>query len=144
MKLVREGSTLLMVIMITSIVAVCAINMWRSSWYATDLARTRVLYEQQWRAAEGLLNYGISVAHKNYEGLKERARLQEYTTELHVTQWPAGDGNMYDGVIGFVVDKDRVQIRSALCTHAKELCVVQCALHKEGAAFVITDWSEGA
>ena len=60
MKLnIMPGSALIVVMLITSILLICMINIMRSSTYMHDIALKRQRYEQQYRLTEVLLDYGI-------------------------------------------------------------------------------------
>ncbi len=59
MKSNIPGSALIVVMLITSVLLICMINIIRSSTYMHDIALKRQRYEQQYRLTEVLLDYGV-------------------------------------------------------------------------------------
>ena len=60
MKSNIPGSALIVVMLITSVLLICMINIIRSSTYMHDIALKRQRYEQQYRLIEVLLDYGVT------------------------------------------------------------------------------------
>ena len=95
MKHVKNGSTILLVVFITTAIITLSTMIWRSSMLSLDVALKRHQYEQLHKATEGLLNLGIALCKENKTKLKKKQ--QSYTCAL--SSWIQIDGTAHDGTI---------------------------------------------
>src|SRR5579872_5292113 len=110
MNLVCRGSILVLVMFVMTIVTVCALNLWRSSWYAGHLMSKQLQHEQRFQATQGLLTYGLALVREHFETLCERAKEDAYITEFSVVQWPVGNTSSCDGTIELSARHDHVML----------------------------------
>lgn len=71
MEFHKSGSAVLAILLIMSIVLICTKNILRSASYLIDIVQKRERHEQQYRATEALLHYGIAWYHQHHDKLNQ-------------------------------------------------------------------------
>lgn len=103
MAIARNGSTILFVVLMTSVIMSCAYIFWqRSTWYALCMDE-RMRYEQQIALLDGAIRYGITYVQHHYKTLLDEpgrvlnldayAQLMqaEYHLVMRLSPVPAGN-----------------------------------------------------
>ena len=144
----REGSLLVFIIILLSALTICVTGVWQSTVFSMRIAHKRQQYEQQYRATEGLLRYGIALCKNNETLFDSEANKQEST--LQIPSWPSGDKQSHEGVLTIkTLQNQIVSLQAALVNKDKVVCQVSCLLKKEkvheGAGnqtrFIIDAWT---
>lgn len=159
MKQTAHGSALLIVFVILTTIVLWVTNLWRTTLYMNDLAYAKQRYEQQFRAAESLLEYGIGSAKVLHNRWKNGASGHAV---CNFAQWPPKGKKLqslqfdsYSGNITVAKKNKKMKIHAQLLK--KDVVVI--GLHstlkemggdessqntKEGDSlitFLISDWS---
>jgi len=140
------GMSTLMVMLVLTMLAVCAMLVMRSTTYLVDIAHKRAIYEQQYRAAEGLLQYGVALAVQHAPALFKKAggNMPAYTVTLD--EWPphsAPSMQRYTGVVTLRPAVHNVIIMANLMANSKTVCVLGCELVQQEKGLVIQHWQHG-
>lgn len=122
----KEGSAVIMVLGIITLVMMCSMTTWKAAWLTYDLMRMRQQYEQQLRATEGLLAVGIALARDNYQ--TSTGSFQERT--FVYDSWPVGDGRDYQGHVRLQSQLHgqtiKIAVQSSLMHQKERICQMQC------------------
>src|ERR1700722_13718357 len=86
------GTSLLMVLLVTSILSVVITSVWRTTTYTFDIAVQRARHESRFRATQGLLNYGIALCSENFDQL-----IQEDNEFTQLFDWPESNQLKFKG-----------------------------------------------
>ncbi|MGE0010313.1 MAG: hypothetical protein AB7F19_07320 [Candidatus Babeliales bacterium] len=78
----QQGSMMLLVVVLMSILLVLCTRMWRSTAYSVDIAVQKQIHMQKKWAVQGILNCGIEACKIDFEALY--ARVEEQGGELTV------------------------------------------------------------
>jgi len=122
----RNGSALVIVMLLMTVIMVCIANTWHTTFYATDIARKRQCCEQRLRATEGLINYAVALCKDNWQELVTQ-KAQEGT--LSTVQWPCGDGQLYAGTVTIKLNnKSEALLKAQLIDHGTVICTLGCVV----------------
>lgn len=141
---VTNGSILVMIMLIMTVVVILATQVVLSTNFMTDIARARVESEQQYRTAEGLLNYGIAVCMRNYHMLVAAKKTGKKKIESVMEQMPGAPGHTYKGVLTFMLGSKSIQVKGTLLHNNVPLYQVSCTLmseRKQSTNWIIDDWN---
>ena len=119
------GSSILMVFLLTLVLGISIINIMRSTTYMLDIARKREQYEQQYYAAEGLLNYGIACT------IKHNTKQSVNPMMIDMGVWPPQNKNNYHGRLEITQTDSVIHIKSFLMKNDIPICVLSCKLTKK-------------
>ena len=150
MKKRNNGSSLLFVLMIMTILTIFVTAAWRTTSYTYELVLQRGIHEKQFRLTESLLNYAIALCEKNYTVLINQNVQSDDAITLVINPWPPVkvEGlEPHEGKIQIKTYHTHLLIKVALCkekTVGKEL---QCELTKKGGqnndskhCFIVSNW----
>jgi hypothetical protein len=143
----KQGSIIIFIIILLSALGICVAGVWHSMVFALRISHKRQLYEQRYRATEGLLIYGIALCKQNWEQINNTSASLE--SKVCIPSWPSGDGQSYDGLLTIKqLEPDHIKIRAALLKGPVEVCALSCSLKKEtiegsdeSARFIINEWT---
>ncbi len=125
MKSNIPGSALIVVMLITSILLICMINIIRSSTYMHDIALKRQRYEQQYRLTEVLLDYGVTWC-KQY-GEVVSFDFQD-TVSLTFDSWLSDMMPGYNAKLIVKKSKDNYALDAHLIKDDNVLIILSCTL----------------
>lgn len=72
MSILQKGSSMLMVLLVTSLLGIIIMSVWHTSMYNVEIAYARAQEQQRYNQACGILNYGIGFVRENFEKIKEQ------------------------------------------------------------------------
>jgi hypothetical protein len=134
MKMVQSGSTVIVVIIIMTVLMLCTINGLKNRCLLQELLYKQQVYEQQFWAAEGLLQYGIALAQQQ----------QSIPAKQQSTHLALPSSNNYQGVVSLTPMEDCITVRAQLKNQQdKLLCAHSCcisAVQKGDKQQVIHEW----
>jgi len=119
------GSSILLIFLLTMALGISLMNIMRSTTYMLDIAHKREQYEQQYYAAEGLLNYGIACA------IKQDTKEDIDSMMIDVGAWPPQNKNNYRGKLATTQTDSVIHIQSFLVKNDVPICVLSCKLTKQ-------------
>ena len=150
MKKGAEGSSLLFVLMIMTILTLFVATVWRTTSYTYDLILQRGIYEKQFRLTESLLHYAIALCKKNYTVFVNQNVQHDDIVTLVVNPWPPAkaDGlNQFEGKIQIKAYHTHLLIKVFLYKEKIIGNALRCELTKKGGAqsesencFIISNW----
>jgi hypothetical protein len=123
MKYSCNGSALLIVLFMLTVIVIWTTNLWRGATYLIDSARIKQEYEQQFRLTEALLNYGIAAAKIWHTKWKNDSFLSQHQASCHFTQWPPMEkgsssnnqqDDFYSGKITLVQREKQITVNAQL------------------------------
>ena len=123
-----QGSALLLLLFVMTMMGIVVANFWRSTSYALVLALERVRYEQQFRAAQGLLTYGIAFARLNFELLALRAKQGAVT--IPFATWPGGGQDNFQGALSYELNNVALAIKAQVTGKQGNVTALSCALEQ--------------
>jgi len=155
MKRSANGSVLLIVFFILTTLVIWATNLLRTTSYMNNIAHAKQRYEQQFRLAEGLLEYGIGAVKLLYKHWHNELSSQAVCT---FAQWPTHDNSelllrddSYSGKITITKKDKQIQMHAQLFKKNAAIIGLRCTLKEHAipehidddnqAVFIIIDWS---
>jgi len=127
-KNVVQGSALLMVVLVTSAIVICTTIVWQGSAFLSDLVLKRQEYEQKYRCAEGVLNYGIAFCKCNYDVIKKAAAKGEKSFTLTFDTFKISPHQTYAGKMCVEMQDKSIQLKAVLLDNAKEVFSIGCSV----------------
>ena len=129
MKQHQQGSSILLTLLLLSALVLFSLVVWKQTTFSLDLVHMRLCYEQQLRATELMLNYGIALCKENAQALSLEGKKGEKEVRILCDQVPV-QGEVYGkGVLKIGIMDSYFQLRAALIIAEKEVCVIHCELH---------------
>lgn len=113
----QRGSAIICVLMATGGLLTLMSLITRYTTYGIDIAHQRVLYEQRYFAARGLLNYGLLLAEKSIVQDRETIRIDKWMAE-------------YTGNIIVSTKDDTVEVHADLYFSPKEFVTMNQTILK--------------
>ncbi|MFC1842297.1 hypothetical protein ACFLYU_01430 [Candidatus Dependentiae bacterium] len=126
----KNGSAILIVIVVVSVLSICTVLFWQSGTLFQDISFKRLVYEQKYRAAQGGLDYAVEICAKHFdafitEGKKRKdqnvhnlhnAGVQELEPvfEIETDPWKISKCIKYTCKIYIKPDGDILHIKSVL------------------------------
>lgn len=125
----QSGSALVIVLLVMTLIFAGALSLRRTTLFQADMALARVRTEQQRYLTEGVLAYGLLIAHKNVE---ELMTFPDRTEIIEAGAWPLGhDLRHYTGKVCFITHKAGVRVIAQLYEGLSLVKQLQCELTKE-------------
>ena len=128
----QNGSALITIILILSVLVIVATNVLRSTVFAQDIALERQKYEQEYQGLRGMMNYALELSKENFDDFLKKADGKVYNVQMNNRT-----GN--NGVIAMQVNKNELHIEVTK-EHKKSGHTLQCTLCKKGGHFFIGNW----
>ena len=128
----QNGSALITIILILSVLVIVATNVLRSTVFAQDIALERQKYEQEYQALRGLMNYTLELSKENFDDFLKKADGKVYNVQMNNRT-----GN--NGVIAMQVNKNELHIEVTK-EHKKSGHALQCTLCKKDGHFFVDNW----
>ena len=125
MKSNIPGSALIVVMLITSVLLICMINIIRSSTYMHDIALKRQRYDQQYHLTEVLLDYGI-IWCKQYGEIASFD--SQNTVSLTFDSWLSDMMSGYNAKLIIKKIKDGYTLNAHLIKDDNVLIILSCTL----------------
>jgi len=129
---VAEGSVLLIVFIILSVVAISITSVFRTTLFMNNVALEKKRYEQQFRLTECLLEFGIASARILFERWKNKVTSSATCT---ISQWPPYDKRCstmfpekYSGVITIEKNDQHMNVSAQLLQKKLSILALQCTL----------------
>jgi len=130
----KQGSSLIVVLFILTVITLWAINVWRETAFLIDVSCAKQTYEKQYRLTESLLSYGIA-ATKILNRRWNHDPSSYQPTQCTFAQWPQKDThvkkNKYGGFIDIVKKENAITIAAHLLKEQKKLFSMRCTLMEE-------------
>lgn len=120
MKTARQGSGLILVMLVITALTVCAHTLLRTVVYVRNGVHAQEKYVKRVYAAEGLLNYGIACA---YEHFNKVPSTQE---SLIFDAWPVGNDMGNHGLVTLHAGDHGVSVDAYLIKEHANLCHLSC------------------
>lgn len=133
----KNGSALLMTLLITLSLATLAHVVFKSCSYGIDLTHERATYEQSLYIADGLLRYGVCLVQENFQKIAQ----SNQTITLSFESVGIVHDKKVQGVL-IITPGEKLVIRA----HAKQgdqtLCALECAVQSNDQKpnFTVSDW----
>ena len=131
----RNGSIIVMVLMIGTFIMVVASVALRSGTLLYELALDRVTYLKQLHAAQALAYYGIAYCKMRKEEKRE-------SHSLSFAHWPLPSGP-YEGSITIEPIKKGYIVAAILLRQNEELCSIQAEIECPKEEWRIVSWQSG-
>lgn len=127
----RNGSALILALLMTSVILSCALYAWHMASFAHQLARTQYVAQCYEQGAQGLLAYAITIAKEYYATLRSPA--QEHTKDIQFTlaRFLLLHDHEINGHVLFEGHKEYVRIVATLLDKEKVCCRASCAIREE-------------
>ena len=144
----KEGSGLLIIIILMSGLILYLGTMWRATAYLVDISLLREQYEKEYVSTFGLMHWTISLAKNNFDIIQKKA---SSPLEIKFDSWPPNSTiNRYAGTVEFVsIDENTVTICARIKNESHTCCGLKCNLvrtitQKEDEEpqyhFALSDW----
>lgn len=117
----KEGSLMLVVVVLMSVALVLCTRMWQSTAYVFDIAAQKQLHTQQKWATRGILNCGIAACSKDFQAVCNVIKQQGGKLSLPITyNHPVPHLKAYSSHLSFeLLDDTSLNITAALHNGAK-------------------------
>ena len=147
-KPIKKGSAILTVLLIMSAVIFCGFNLYKSTILTVDLVLLRQEREQKKRAAEGVLNYGISLCSKRFDSLCLQSKKGINNWSFQVGHWKINEEKIYKGYLKIYLKNKIAHIFASLLENNNSIFGLECKIerrtkkNKAGQVefFVVHDW----
>jgi len=157
MKQTSEGSALLLVIFVFTVLILWASTLWRETSYMIDIAFAKQRYEQQLHLTEALLDYGITAAKMMHKTGENNASSDQSITCLF-DEWPplkktkSLSNDTIAGKITITQHKKEIVVQAHLLKKSNILCALRpllSAIEPENGTsvkndqplFIIKEWT---
>ncbi len=125
----QPGSAIVVVLFVMMLIFAGALSLRKMTLFQADMALTRVRVEQQLYLTEGILAYGVLIAHKNFEVLVAAPDRKEI---IEAGTWPLDtDLRRYTGKVSFLTHKKGVRVVAHLYEGNSLVKQLQCDLTRE-------------
>src|SRR5216684_5051338 len=105
----KQGSALLMVLLITSLLSLYFFNYMKMSIYSNSLAQKREHYEWRYWVTQALLEWGIHWIKEN--SLKEQ---NNEPSTLFFDRWPPASSKKHSGLLTFKHENNKILVTASL------------------------------
>lgn len=144
----RQGSAILIVVLIMSALLLSCLNLFKSTTLTVDLVLKRQEREQKSRATQGVLNYGVDLCSKRFSLFEGQARDGKTSWTFSVGTWDIRGLGKYDGQL-CVTWKEGVLLLNATLLEKKSCAFgIGCELERkkkgDGFIFCVKNWKEYA
>jgi len=119
------GSSILLVLLLTMVLSISLMNSMRTAIYMLDIARKREQFEEQYYAAQGLLNFGITYA------IRQNIKQSNDPFVINIDQWPPYNQNNYQGRLKITKTGPAFHLESLLVQNEVPVCILSCRLSKQ-------------
>ncbi len=141
MKTLYQGSSVIMVLLVFSIMSVIALGTWKTTAYWYELSLQRSHYQKHFAMTQGLLTYGISLVKSNAQELLA----QKQTVTLSVDTWP-GKPSKNKGIIVISPRNNHITVRAQVFNDNKIVCGLSCLITQEKTEkdlkpLIVSDWA---
>lgn len=145
----KEGSSLLLVLIVVSAVMLCVTATWKSASLMFDIVLKKQKHEQLFRSTEGLLNYGIAICKDHFSQLIMEGQKGNNDCVITFAQWPVGNSDDYKGSVRLISEQNRINVYAKLFTLDNTVsCSLSCVVQAEVAdneeqniaALHVNDW----
>ncbi len=145
----KEGSGLLIIIILMSGLMLYLGTMWRATAYLVDISLLREQYEKEYVTTFGLMNWATSLAKNNFDMIQKKAGP---SFEIKLDSWPPNSTtNQYVGSVEYMsIDENTLSLCARIENESHVGCALKCSLvcsvtQKEGEEeprhhFVLSDW----
>ncbi len=131
-SLPQSGSAIIVVLLVMTLIFAGALSLRKLTLFQADMALARVRAEQQFYLTDGILAYGVLIAHKNFQALMASP---DRTEIIEAGTWPLGtDRHRYSGKVCLAMHEKGVLILAQLYEGSSLVKQLQCELIKEGEA----------
>jgi len=142
---IEHGSAMLFVISLLTILSISSLLFLKNSLYRYDTALQREKYEKQFRATEGLLQYGIAWFRKDKIAILSSLKNQEHgTLTVDVGEWPPFIGLLaqrYRGVLQVSKEHNKIVLRALLQQNGKNILIISCTLCTMMSDITVCNWN---
>ena len=140
----KNGSCLLTVIIIITLISILSLNVWRMTVMTSDIALKKQLYEQQIQPLQSIMKWGIAIAKNNFDMIYAHAMAQKsgYTMKI-----PALNSNTLVYTIGltFKAQSGKLYLETQLFNLNKPVYILSCLINKHTqknvCCYEVTAWT---
>ena len=133
----KNGSTLVLVIIITGTLSMLALGALQHATYLMETATARASYVQLHAASKGLMNLAIEIGIENFQTMQ--ASSQPYTFDM--CDWFIQQKKSYHGWITITAGNNGLILRCWLEANAIPQCIITCRLIKEKDCYQTQEWN---
>lgn len=137
MSMHKDGSILVMTIIVTGVLSMLALGAWEHAMYLMEIATARAEYAQLQAASKGLMNLAIEVGVEHSEAIQKNSR--EYAFDIH--DWFKKQETVYVGCVRIMPEKNSMLVRCWLEHSAIKKCAMQCVLVQKEDHYQTREWS---
>ncbi len=148
----KQGSSVLLVLLLTTVLIIWSTSLWRNTTHMMDIVHKRYQYEQLFRVAESLLNYGIVWCREHVNDLLLDDKEKKKDHIIDVGLWPPGMHEQYEGTLQINVKNMCINLCAKLRNDNRVIYAMHCTLeaitkrvgkdNKHQATMIkIRDWS---
>ena len=142
MKNNKEGSGLLIIVILMSCLILYLGTMWRATAYLVDISLLREQYEKEYVATFGLMNWTVSLVKNNFDMIKQKS---SPSFEIKLDSWPPNSTNQYAGRVEFVsIDENTLSLCACIENESHTCCALKCSLVRTVTQFTLRDWQHAA
>jgi hypothetical protein len=139
---VKQGSSIIMILLLVSIISVVALSAWRTTVYSYELSLQRSSYQKNFAMAEGLLNYGILMIKANVKQIVA----QNKDISLQTDAWPGKYSKKNQGQILISPNKNQIIVRAQVLEDNRIVCRLSCVIieqksEKEPKPLFVSNWA---
>lgn len=128
----RSGSSLVVVMVVTTVLLICFTSLWQALSLATDTALKRQNHEQLFRATDALMIYACNLCKNNFHILKEQAHIQKNSINLKsFSTWPLDKSQKAQGKIEVSAQGEALKIQVYLAQNERSSSSLSCILEQE-------------
>lgn len=129
----QQGSVVLMVVLLMSILLVLCSSMWRTTAYVIDIVVKKQEYMQNKWATRGLLNCGIIACQKDFAAVHKRVSQQGGNISIPLRSYTLSLPQLknYTPTLVFAVQgDDALQVTAELRAGDHAVCAQSCVVEK--------------
>jgi len=149
LKKSRDGSVLLLLVLVVSVLSLFCLTAWHSSTLFHDISLVRLVYEQKFRAAQAGLNYGVHICKKQFDQLYALCTENNQDFFIELAPFKISKNIIYTCKINISAgdSENSLSLQSILCEKEEKKCFeLFCTIlkvTKKDKKLVIKNWNIG-
>lgn len=133
-----EGSAIIMVLTVMTLVLLCMTNAWHTAHCAVDSAHKRVAYERYFRVTQGVMYATIAQCKKQFAILMAHAEQGNKEWVFDTTPWITGSQQLYARISATVHDR-QVELHIELFKDRLMVCGLRSVMKETDSQVVCID-----
>lgn len=128
----QNGSALLAMLLMSAVVTLCIVTVWRTTSYTMDVALVRQRYHQERVLIESILHWGVAWVAEQKDELFIIAQTRKQPLELSLSHdaWDLDDKHRYQMKLQIVAEQRKIVLNATLQQQQKTLRTAMCEMAK--------------